>query len=528
MGSTFDQQEIISTPEAKGMRTLPSSRGVLIKASSLVARRGVGLKATRSAPVGRAENADEYAALKAAAVSSSEAARALQLLQVDNSKPGASTTHQSLRRQADFAGLDDTEITRPDCQIAAGPGHLIVTVNAAWAVFDRTGRQLLRRNFTDMFADLVNGADIFSPKVVYDQFRNGWAMSACARSQDGQKSWFLLAYSLGGDPLGDWWIWALDASFDGGNRTGHWADGLGLSADNFSLFLTANLFSAQGQFVYSKLRILNKKELQTGAVLHGWDFWQLRNFDGSAAFGLQPALNLRAAGAQYLLNAAPDGQGLTQWTITQQPRQTPILARRFISTVPSQIAPNANQPMTDREIDTGDARLGGVVFRHGMLWTAHTIAANWGEDANVAAIQWFQINPRTGLVTQQGIYGAPHYHYFCPAATVDGEGNMILVFNRAGESDMPEIRITGRCSPDEPNTLQESAMLQQSPAAGAAEWSIYSGATTSPDDSGVWVIGQYAATETDWATWIGAVSYAENEENVKEPHNDQPIYLQEH
>jgi hypothetical protein len=527
MGSTFDQQEIISTPEAKGMRTLPSSRGVMVRASNLVARRGVGLKAARSAPIGRAETADEYTGLKAAAASSSEAARALQLLQVDTSKPGASTTHQSLRLQADFAGLDDTEITRPDSQIAAGPDHLIVTVNAAWAVFDKTGRLLLRRNFTDMFADLVNGADIFSPRVIYDQFRNGWVMSVCARSQDGQKSWFLLAYSVGVDPLGDWWIWALDARFDGGNRTGHWADGLGLSTDNFSLFLTANMMGAQGQFLYSKLRILNKKELQNGAVLHGWDFWQLRNFDGSPAFGLQPAVNLRAAGAQYLLNAAPDGQGLTQWTVSQQPRQTPTLSRRFIQVVPYQIAPNANQPMTEREVDTGDARLSGVVFRHGLLWTAHTIAANWGEDANVAAIQWFQINPRTGLATQQGIYGAPHYHYFCPAVTVDGEGNMILVFNRAGEADMPEIRFTGRCSSDEPNTLQESVMLQQSPAAGSAEWSVHSGATASPDDSGVWLISQYAATENDWATWIGAVNYSEDDADVKEPYEDRTIYIQE-
>ncbi len=65
--------------------------------------------------------------------------------------------------------------------------------------------------------------------------------------------------------------------------------------------------------------------------------------------------------------------------------------------------------MTEIEIDTGDTRLTNVVFRHGMLWTAHTVAADWGVESNVAAIHWLQINARAGMVANQGIYGAPPY-----------------------------------------------------------------------------------------------------------------------
>lgn len=524
MGSSFDHQEIISTPEAKGMRTLSSSRGVPVSVANLIARRGVGSKKFSLAPVGRIQNTSEYCVMKAAAASSSEVARALQLLQVDTTKAGASTTHQKLRLPIDFAGLDDTEIAPPDCQIAAGPDHLIVTVNAAWAIFDKSGRQILRRNFSDLFSDLVGDANIYSPKVVYDHFRSGWVMASLARSLDGQGAWFLVAFSKTADPLTDWWIWALDARMDGANRTGHLPTSLGMSVDAASLYLTANMFNAQDQFVYAKLRMLNKKELMTGGVLHGWDFWQLRNFDGSLAFGPRPALNLRAAGAQYLLNVTNDGQGLTQWTISQQPRQTPILSRRFIPTVPYHLAPQANQPMTEREIETGDLSLGNVVFRHGQLWAAHTIAVNWGDDANVAAIQWFQVNPRAGCVTQQGIYGAPHYHYFSPAVMVDGEGNLMLVFNRAGDLDFPEIRYTGRCASDEPNILQASALLQQSSAPGSSEWSAFGGVANLPDDPAVWLIGQYAATDHHWASWIGAVTYTESDDEVREPRDSSSLF----
>jgi hypothetical protein len=77
---------------------------------------------------------------------------------------------------------------------------------------------------------------------------------------------------------------------------------------------------------------VNKKEMQSGGVLHGWDFWELRNADGSMAFGVQPALNFRAAVAQYLLDATNDGQGLTQWSVSYAARQEPVLKRRFIPT----------------------------------------------------------------------------------------------------------------------------------------------------------------------------------------------------
>jgi hypothetical protein len=518
--SSTDYQEIITTPEAKGARLLPSSRGVSVNFSRLNQKREMRLKIPRSVPVGRNQTAADYIQLKNEAMYSSLAARALQLLQSDPQATEAGSDLHRLHSPVDFAGLDDTAWAPPDSQIAAGPDHLLVTVNATLAEFDKTGRQLLRLNLSDLFSQLVQDAIIFNPRVIYDQFRNGWIMAACARSVDERSSWLLLAFSEGEDPLGQWWVWALDASFDGGIRTGNWADGIGLAVDNNSLYLTANMFGAHDQFIYSKLRVLNKKELQSGAVLHGWDFWGLRNTDGSPAFGVQPALNMRAAGAQYFLNAANDGEGLTLWTFTQPPRQNPILSRRFVPTVSFQLAPNARQPLTDVEIETGDTRLTNVVFRHGLLWAAHTISANWGDDANLAAIQWFQINPRAGCVIQQGIYGAPHYHYFCPAVMPDGAGNLVMVFNRAGDTEFPSIRFTGRLASDEANTLQASDLLQQSSSAGSADWSVASSATNAPDDPVVWMIGQYAATDEDWATWIGAATCSEPDAETTDHYSD--------
>jgi hypothetical protein len=514
--SSANQQEIIFTPEAQGMRLLPSPKGVSVNFSRLNQKREIKLKTPRLAPVGRIEDPAGYGKLKEDARLSQVSADALLFLQSDPQGSRMSSDLQKLRATGDFAGLDDTSWTPPNSQIAVGPAHLLIAVNTALAIFDKTGRQMLRVNLADPFSQLVQDAIIFSPKVIYDQFRDGWVMTACARSVDERHSWFLLACSEGASPLGAWFIWALDAGFNGKIRTGHWADDIGLSVDNNSLYLTANMFNAKGRFLYSKLRVLNKKETLSGGILHGWDFWELRNADGSLAFGVQPALNLRAGGAQYLLNATNDGQGLTQWSVTYAVRQDPLLKRRFIPTPGFQLAPNAKQFLSDVEIETGDTRLTNVVFRHGMLWTAHTVAADWGNDSNVAAIHWLQINARSGFVTQQGIFGASHYHYFCPAVMPDAEGNLLMVFNRAGETEFPSIRYTGRLASNEPNSLQESAPLQQSLTAGATEWSARSGMACAPDDPVIWMIGQYAATDEDWATWVGAATYAEPDAQIIE------------
>jgi len=525
MERIFEPQEIIYTREAKGMRILPSSRGTNVNLTALKAKRESRLQIPQPVPGGRELNAADFSRLKTKALTDPAAGCAPGPLQIDPQTNGEKEARSfPPRLVADFAGLDDSNWMPPDSQIAAGPDHLIAAVNATFAVFDKMGRQLLRRSLADLFARLVGDALIFNPKVIFDPFRGAWLMAACARSFDAERSWFLLACSQSGDPLGDWWVWALDAGGDSAGKPHPWPEGLGLAVDNGQLYLTANMFTASGEFAYAKLRVLNIKEMQIGGVLHGWDFWELRNADGSRAFGLQPALNLRAAGAQYLLNATPDGQGLTQWTVTQPMRQAPTLARRFIPTAQFHLAPDARQEAGEIQIGVGDTRLVNVVFRHGLLWTAHTVAAHWGEATNTAAIHWLQINPRAGCVTQQGVYGAPREYYFCPAVMVDGEGNMLLIFDHVNEHGPHSLRFTGRQSADEPGLLQASELLLRSSASASCEWGNFNGAAIAPDDSAVWLIGQYVATTSDWPTWIGAVTYAEPDEGATDLYPDQSVY----
>jgi hypothetical protein len=506
------KQEIISTPESKGMRTPVSAKPSVITATELPVRCEFRLSECSTAPYGHYETEQEYRRLKSKALTRPPSARRTRNQQADVQPADPALILQSLRLPADFAGIEDAGGAPPDGCLAVGPAHLMVAVNAACAVFDKSGKQLLFAELSDWFAPVAAQAEIFSPQVIFDHQRGCWLLAACARSREQLRSFLLLAVSHTPDPRGQWWVWALDASLEGSLKTGLWADGLGLAVDNSAVYLTANMLDHQARFAYAKLRILYKREVYTGSVLHGWDFWDLRNPNGTPAFGLRPALNFAPADEQYFLNALPDGKGLAQWSVTLPLRVPPQLSRRYVMTLDYRLAPNTTLPdpksHSSLEVETGDTRLCNVVFRNGSLWTAHTVSANWGGDTNVAAIQWFQINPQTGAAIQQGVYGTPHAHYFCPAVMVDRHNRMLLVFNRTGENEFPAIRFTGRRASDRANTLQASALLKQSPVPGGKVWSACSGAALDPNGSDFWIIGQYTVGHNEWATWIGETTYA--------------------
>ena len=522
MASITEHYEIITTPEAKGLGSRPTPPGAGVNAKDFMARHEPSFAARREFLLGRDVCESEYVRLKRAALTSAEATRAPGLLQADVQSTRAAAIFATPKLPADFAGLGDTGWAPSDCSLAAGPSHLVMATNSAWATLDKAGNPLLQVELSDWFSGVVADAYIFNPKVIYDQFSGRWVIVACGRSMEERRSWFLVSVSQTRSPLGAWWNWALDASLDGTDATQFFADGLGLGVDNAALYLAANMFSAEGAFQYAKLRLLNKSELYAGSALQWWDCWELRNPNGSLAFGLQPAHTFGTPGIEHLVNATSDGQSLTQWNLSHPLHHPPLLSRRAIATVGYHLAPNAKQPGSAREIETGDTRFVNAVFRNGLLWTAHTVAVNWGEGTNVSGIQWFQLNPGGGVIAQHHVYGAPDLFYFCPTMMVDGQSNLIMVFNRVGAAEFPTIRFTGRLSTDLLSTLQASALLKESPVATSRGWGAYNGAAVDPNDTKVWIIGQYTAAEAEWGTWIGETSYiASNAEGsgggVKKP-----------
>jgi hypothetical protein len=418
-----------------------------------------------------------------------------------------------------FPGISATGWLPPDCTFAAGPSHVLASVNATVAIYAKTGGAPLKQiTLTSWFSNVISGAKIFDPKALYDQHAGRWVLLAVALGPGSTESFFLLSVSKTIDPLGGWFNYKMDAKKDGATPTTNWADYPGLGVDAQALYLTANMFSFGGSFQYSKIRVVPKAGPYSGGAAPFFDFVKMKNGDGSMAFTIQPCHTYGSPGGEFLVNSVyPSSTGtqktLSLWSLTN-PTTSPVLTRKSITTDPFSLPPDAAQKGGGMPLDTGDTRMLNAVFRGGSVWCALTTAHNWGS-GNVASIHWFQINATSAALTQQGVFGASGFHYFYPAVMPDSNGNMTMVFSRSGSTEFASARYTGRKATDPAGQLQGSALLKAGVAnyqgldgSGRNRWGDYAGVGNDPADTlKTWIYTLYAAAGNQWATQIGATKF---------------------
>ena len=69
-----------------------------------------------------------------------------------------------------FPGISATGWLPPDCTLAAGPSHVLASVNATVAIYLKTGGAPLKQiTLSSWFSNVISNAKIFDPKALYDQ-----------------------------------------------------------------------------------------------------------------------------------------------------------------------------------------------------------------------------------------------------------------------------------------------------------------------------------------------------------------------
>jgi len=328
-----------------------------------------------------------------------------------------------------FAGITSPGWIPPDCTMATGPNHVVLSVNSSVAVYNKTGgAALLTRTLTVWFSNVIQNATIFDPKLLFDQHTGRWVLLAVAVSQSPKRSAYLLSISATGNPLGSWRNYSLNAMTDGATATNNWADFPALGVDAQNLYITSNQFAFGGNFQYAKIRVVPKTGPYSGGTAPFFDFVKMKNPDNTVAFTIQPCHTFGAPQVEYLVNSRfPGGNSLTIWRVTQSGAGF-SLSRTSVATASYALGPNAGQKGNNDPLNTGDTRVPHAVFRGDSIWCALTTAHNWVANANTASIHWFQIRAAVPALVQQGIFGAANVHSFYPACCPDANGNMIMVF----------------------------------------------------------------------------------------------------
>lgn len=417
-----------------------------------------------------------------------------------------------------FAGFTATGWLPPDCTMATGPNHVVLSVNSSIAVYPKAGgNPLMQRTLTVWFSNVIQGATIFDPKLLWDQHAGRWVLLAVAASQPQQPnlSRYLLSVSATSDPLGVWRNYSLNAMVDGNTMTNNWADFPALGVDANALYITSNQFAFGGGFQYAKIRVVPKAGPYSGGTAKFFDFVNMKNQNGSTAFTIQPCHTFGAPQVEYLVNSAfPSGNFVTVWRIVMS-GSTFILSRTQVSTSSYALPPNAAQKGNNAPLNTGDVRVLHAVFRGDSIWCALTTTRNWTGTSSQAAIHWFQIRAAVPALVQEGVYGAANIHYFYPASCPDNNGNMIMVFSRCSANEYGSCYYTGRKSTDPLGSLQASALLKAGVAnyvgldnGGRNRWGDYNGICADPSNpKGIWFHSLFARVVNEWATWVGSAFF---------------------
>jgi hypothetical protein len=413
-----------------------------------------------------------------------------------------------------FAGIAATGWIPPDCTMAVGPSHVLLSVNSSVAIYGKAGGPpLLQRTLTQWFSNVVQGLTIFDPKALFDQHAGRWVLLAVAFRQNPNRSVVLLSISASSDPLGSWRNYVFNAMVDGATTTNNWADFPALGVDAQALYVTANMFAFGGGFQYAKIRVIPKAGPYSGGPAPFFDFVRMRNPDNTLAFTLQPCHTFGAPMVEYLVNSRfPSGNSLTVWRITNP--LAPLLTRASVTIAPYSLPPNADQKGGPPPLNTGDVRVLHAVFRGDSIWAVFTTVRNWGA-GNRASVHWVQIRAAANALVQQGVFGARDFHYFYPAASPDNNGSMTLVFSRSGASQFGSIGFTGRRSTDPPGQLQPSVLLKTGAAhyqaldgGGRNRWGDYNGVAADPANPRViWFYSEFASAVNTWGTWVGSAFF---------------------
>lgn len=421
-----------------------------------------------------------------------------------------------------FTGLDENGLIPPDTNIAAGPTNLVEVVNDEIAVYNKSGG-VTRGPFTlQTWFGQAQTVRIFDPTVMYRGGR--FYVVALLRNTNTQVSRILLSASRTSDAAGAW----CNYNLNGEQASTNWADFPRIGATQNKILIATNQFTWAGNaFENNFLHELPKASIDACASFNFTTWFDFFNSDNSRGFTLNPVLDYDAfsASAFHIVNSiAGSGNFVTVW---RRDTAAGTWSRFNIGTSAYSTPPDARQPGTATLVATNDSRILSAVKRYNKIWAVQSSALNPSCGFNISAVHVIAINAPASTSIAPTANHDLHYHggctldYYFPAITVDGNGNMLMVFNRSSTGERPNVRFAGWHAASFPNqtTLIGGGGYFASKIVGAASgaftetrgrWGDYSGISIDPvsPQQNVWVAGEILKANNVWTTRIGKIFHS--------------------
>ncbi len=430
---------------------------------------------------------------------------------------------------AGFKGPQGTAFFRnpSDNSLAVGPTQIIQTVNARFAIFDKTGRALYGPIPTRVVFDGFHGecgqVGFGDVVVRYDQLAGRWVwvmpiFRKPAGSTAATPYGMCYAVSQTSDPLGRYYRYDFARKlFPDYPRLGVWPDGYYLGTS------TGDTVIQKHACVADRAAMLRGAQAsEQCAIVNGVNFLNPMDIEGRR---LPPAgaPDLIFANGGTQLRRIFHGTSLHYYRFHvdwRDPSRSRLTGPFRISVAPyhylcnGQLTSCVPQPGTNHRLDAqGDKLMQPVVYRRvgkrqlvALLDSVNTRGAGGG-------VRWYELeigkdgNPH---LLQQGTFDPGGGFRWMASLGLDRQGNIAMGYSYGDGMTYVGQRLTGRLANDPPGkmTFAETILARGGAAqTNTVRWEDYTTMDVDPaDDCTFWYVGDYLQPgATAYTTRIGSI-----------------------
>ena len=456
--------------------------------------------------------------------------------ELDPSVQGGAGQTDMPSSSVNFEGVGNVNAVLPPDTIGdVGPNHYVQMVNLSFAIWDKSGNQLLTpRNINTLwqgFGGPCESTNDGDPVVLYDHLADRWLMSQFALPNFPFGPFYeCIAISQTPDPTDAWYRFAFKISNTKLNdypKFGVWPDGYYMAVNQFNQGTLS--WGGQGVVVFERDKMLVG---QLPRMVYFDLFSTDPNLGGMLPSDLDGPLPPTGAPNYFTLmdddawGYSPDQLQVWEFLVSwANPRASSFTLASLLETSPF----DSNLCNYDRNCipQPGGTNLDAISDRlmyrlqyrnfgtHEAMVVNHTVDAS---GADRAGIRWYELRMVDGdwAIYQQGTYSIDSAHRWMGSIAMDGDGNIALGYSVSSTSISPSIRYAGRLVGDPLGTLlqAEATLITGSgfQQHTSGRWGDYSMMAVDPTDGCTyWYTQEYynSISLANWQTRIGSFGFPE-------------------
>ena len=449
-----------------------------------------------------------------------------------------------------FDGVGNVNsVLPPDPSGAVGPNHYVQMVNLSFAVWDKSGNNLMgpvsNNTLWQGFGGPCEASNDGDPVVLYDRQADRYMMSQFALPNYPRGPFYqCIAVSQGPDPTLSWHRYEFTISQSKLNdypKFGVWQDGYYMSVNQFSCKFISCSWAGAGAVAFERAQMLTG---QPARMVYFDLYTQDPDLGGMLPSDQDGATAAPPGSPNYFVQVDDDAWGyapdqLQIWKFhvdwVNPSSSTFLLDRALtVNSFDSNLCGYARncipQAGTSVKVDALSDRL-MYRLQYRNFGGTEKLLLNQTVDvgSDRAGIRWYELGKSSSSpwsIAQQSTYSpSDATHRWMGSIAMNGNGSVALGFSRSSSGLNPMIVATGRKSGDPSGSMTQSEITIKAGAGSqthtSGRWGDYSQMTVDPsDDCTFWYTNEYynaGATSAGWRTHIGSFQLGDCGGTVNQP-----------